>query len=316
MDENKLEALIEAVIAELGAELAQNGTTQAAGNTQAVPVPPPAASPPSPVPGRGIFGIDMADPVSPEARALPGVRDPLDADGLLALRETTTARIGVGRAGPRPRTRDLLVFQADLAITKDALERKVPQALLDEFGLFTVATRVAGGRSEYLLRPDLGRRLSDDAMATIKERCAKQPDVQVCVGDGLSARAVEANLARIFPVLRSGCASLGYSLGSPFFIENCRVGVMNDLGDLIDPKVLILLIGERPGLGRAESMSAYMAYRPKSGHSDADRNVICNIFDGGGVNPLEAGAYALRLAQDMMGKSASGVKLKLMEGGA
>lgn len=309
MEENKLKALIEAVITELGAELARSGR---AGPVPAAPVPPTSAPPP----GRTGPGIDLPDPMSPEARALPGVREPLDADGLLALRETTTARIGVGRAGPRARTRDLLVFQADLAITKDALERKVPQALLDEFGLFTVGTRVSGGRSEYLLRPDLGRRLSDEAIALVKARCAPGPDVQVCVGDGLSARAIEANLARIFPVLKSGCASLGYSLGQPFFIENCRVGVMNDLGDLLDPKVLILLIGERPGLGRAESMSAYMAYRPKSGHSDADRNVICNIFDGGGVNPLEAGAYALRLAQDMMGKSASGVKLKLMEGEA
>lgn len=313
MEENKLEALIEAVIAELGVELARS---DGIGPAPAEPVPSPAAPPPPPAPGRGGPGLDLPDPMSPEARALPGLRDALDAEGLLALRETTTARIGVGRAGPRARTRDLLVFQADLAITKDALERKVAQALLDEFGLFTVGTRVSGGRSEYLLRPDLGRRLSDAAIATVKERCAKQPDVQVCVGDGLSARAIEANLARIFPVLKTGCASLGYTLGTPFFIENCRVGVMNDLGDLLDPKVLILLIGERPGLGRAESMSAYMAYRPKSGHSDADRNVICNIFDGGGVNPLEAGAYALRLAQDMMGKSASGVKLKLMEGEA
>lgn len=287
MEENKLEALIEAVIAELGAELSRK------------------AGP----------AIDLPDPMRAEARAVPGVADPWDSEGLIALRETTTARIGVGRAGPRARTRDLLVFQADLAITKDALERKVPHELLEEFGLFTVATRVAGGRSEYLLRPDLGRRLSEEAMATVRERCAKQPDVQVCVGDGLSARAVEANLARIFPVIKAGCASLGYSFGTPFFIEGCRVGVMNDLGDLIDPKVLVLLIGERPGLGRAESMSAYMAYRPRTGHSDADRNVICNIFDGGGVNPLEAGAYALRLAQSMIGKSASGVKLKLLEGG-
>jgi ethanolamine ammonia-lyase small subunit len=88
---------------------------------------------------------------------------------------------------------------------------------------------------------------------------------------------------------------------------------MNDIGDLIQPDVLILLIGERPGLGRAESMSAYMAFHPSSGHTDADREVICNIFDGGGTNPLEAGAYAIQMAKKMIKNQASGVKSKLIE---
>ena len=91
------------------------------------------------------------------------------------------------------------------------------------------------------------------------------------------------------------------------------MGVMNDIGDLLEPEVLILLVGERPGLGRADSMSAYMGYRPRSGLSDADRDVVCNIYDGGGVNPLEAGAYVLRLARRMMAAGASGVKLRLLE---
>lgn len=242
-----------------------------------------------------------------------GVAHPLDGDGLAALMETTTARIGVGRAGTRPRTSDLLRFQADLAVTKDTLNRVVDPGLLAEFGLFAVRTMIEGGTEEYLRRPDLGRRLSAEAKATLAARCVKNPDIQLCVGDGLSARAIEANLSKIFPVIRDGCATAGLSLGTPFFIERCRVGVMNDIGDVLDPKVLILLIGERPGLGRAESMSAYMGYRPHAGLSDADRDVICNIFDGGGVNPLEAGAYALRLAQKMITAQASGIKLRLSE---
>jgi ethanolamine ammonia-lyase small subunit len=140
-----------------------------------------------------------------------------------------------------------------------------------------------------------------------------KPDLQICVGDGLSAQAVEANLRKILPVLQAGCAQAGLKPGTPFFIHHCRVGVMNDIGDLLQPRVLILLIGERPGLGRADSMSAYMGYQPRTGHTDAEREVICNIFDGGGANPLEAGAYALRLAQRMLSRQASGVKLKMME---
>ncbi|HZU86710.1 MAG TPA: ethanolamine ammonia-lyase subunit EutC, partial [Anaerolineaceae bacterium] len=181
-------------------------------------------------------------------------------------------------------------------------------------GLFKVQTSIVNGKQEYLLRPDLGRKLSNEARATIAARCVKDPQVQVCVGDGLSAQAIEANVGQILPVLQQGCQAAGLSMGTPFFIQYCRVGVMNDIGDLLRPDVLMLLIGERPGLGRAESMSIYMAYRPKGGDTDAERDVICNVFNGG-TNPLEAGAYAIQLAQKMINRQASGIKLKLAEEG-
>ena len=75
--------------------------------------------------------------------------------------------------------------------------------------------------------------------------------------------------------------------------------------------MVILLIGERPGLGRAESMSAYMGYKPQAGDNDADRDVVCNIYEKNGTNPLEAGAFIVQLAQKMLKYQASGVKLKL-----
>ncbi|MBK8047221.1 MAG: ethanolamine ammonia-lyase subunit EutC [Anaerolineales bacterium] len=271
-------------------------------STAVKPVPPSAAQD---------LVIDLPDPATSEARYAPGVKQPKDPEGLQALVAATTARIGVGRAGPRYTTRALLLFQADHAVTQDALYRAVDQRLLDELGLFTVQTKVTGGKQEYLLRPDLGRQLSDAAKRLITEKCTRGPDIQVVVGDGLSAAAIEANLRQMLPVIRQGAQAAGLTLGTPFFVEFCRVGVMNDIGDLLQPQVLILLIGERPGLGRAESMSAYMAYRPKPGDTDADRDVICNIFEGGGTNPLEAGAYAIQLAQKMRRSQASGVKLKL-----
>ena len=304
MEPDRLEAVIQAVVRELAA---------AAGPAPAPPSAPKPVPAPKAAPASGTdLVIDLDDPTVPGiSRA--GIPHPADADGLAALMDCTTSRIGVGRAGPCLRTRALQWFQSDLAITKDALARDVDPALLQELGLFSVRTRIDGGKEQYLLRPDLGRRLSDDARKVIAERCVKGPDVQICVGDGLSAQAVEANLRKMLPVLQAGCRNAGLSLGTPFFIQFCRVGVMNDIGELLDPGVLILLIGERPGLGRADSMSAYMAYRPKPGDTDAERDVICNIFDGGGANPLEAGAYALRLAQTMLARQASGVKLKLME---
>jgi ethanolamine ammonia-lyase small subunit len=242
---------------------------------------------------------------------IPRVTNAKDPNGVRALMASTSARIGVGRAGPRYRTAALLLFQGDHAVTQDALYRDVDQKLLDEFNLFTVQTKVTGGKQEYLLRPDLGRLLNDEAKRTINEKCQKNVNVQVVVGDGLSAAAVEANLRQMFPVIRQGVQSAGLTFGTPFFVKYARVGIMNDIGDLVKPDVVILLIGERPGLGRAESMSAYMGYKPKYGDTDADRDVVCNIFENGGTNPLEAGAFVVQIAQKMRQHQASGVKLKM-----
>ena len=311
MDDAKLSAIVDAIVREL----------QASGAVKPVPQPaavPAASASPSALPVKvrpatssAQLAIDLPDPTTPQARSTPRVRNPKDANGLRALMASTTARIGVGRAGPRYSTAELLLFQGDHAITQDALYRDVEQKLLDEFGLFTVQTKVTGGKQEYLLRPDLGRLLSDEAKKLINEKCQKKVNIQLVVGDGLSAAAIEANLRQILPVIKQGVQSAGLTFGTPFHVKYCRVGVMNDIGEAIQPDVVILLIGERPGLGRAESMSAYMGYKPKYGDTDADRDVVCNIFENGGTNPLEAGAFVMQIAQKMRQQQASGVKLKL-----
>ncbi len=307
MDDAKLAAIVEAVVKELLA----TGAIGASADAAMTPADTPAPVAPLPAVGGPVLTIDLPDPTAPAARYAPGVKQPADPEGLRALIAATTARIGVGRAGPRYTTASLLLFQADHAITQDALYRDVDPGLLEELGLFGVETRITGGKQEYLLRPDLGRQLADEAKRTIRERCTKNPAVQLVVGDGLSAAAIESNLRQILPVIKQGVQAAGMSFGTPFFVKHCRVGVMNDISDLVQPEVLILLIGERPGLGRADSMSAYMAYRPKAGDTDADRDAICNIFEGGGTNPLEAGAFVVQLAQKMRKHQASGVKLKL-----
>jgi len=316
MDDAKLAAIVDAIVRELkesgavkplasSSELAPATVSSSLSAPSAVPVKSRAAT------STSDLNIDLPDPTLAEYRYTPRVKNPKDAQGLRALMASTTARIGVGRAGPRYSTASLLLFQGDHAITQDALYRDVDQKLLDEFNLFTVQTKITGGKQEYLLRPDLGRLLNDDAKRIINEKCQKNVNVQLVVGDGLSAAAVEANLRQIFPVLKQGIQAAGLTLGTPFFIKYARVGVMNDVGELIKPDVVILLIGERPGLGRAESMSAYMGYKPKYGDTDADRDVVCNIFENGGTNPLEAGAFVVQIAQKMRKHQASGVKLKL-----
>jgi ethanolamine ammonia-lyase small subunit len=315
MDDAKLNAIVDAIVRELQASGAvkSSGSNLAASAPAAMSLSSPSAGPVKPraATSTANITIDLPDPTL--SRTTPRVKNPKDADGLRALMASTTARIGVGRAGPRYSTAELLLFQGDHAVTQDALYRDVDQKLLDEFKLFTVQTKVTGGKQEYLLRPDLGRLLNDDAKRIINEKCQKSVNVQLVVGDGLSAAAIEANLRQIFPVIRQGVQTAGLTFGTPFFIKYARVGVMNDVGELIKPDVVILLIGERPGLGRAESMSAYMGYKPKYGDTDADRDVVCNIFENGGTNPLEGGAFVVQIAQKMRKSQASGVKLKMMK---
>jgi ethanolamine ammonia-lyase small subunit len=315
MDDAKLAAIVDAIVRELqiSGAVKTNGSDSAASAAIASSTSAPAV-----IPNRSRTGsqvpnlqIDLPDPTLKEYRYKARVKSPKDPNGLRALIDSTPARIGVGRAGPRYSTASLLLFQGDHAITQDALYRDVDQKLLDQFNLFTVQTKITGGKQEYLLRPDLGRLLNDDAKRIINEKCQKNVNIQLCVGDGLSAAAIEANLRQIFPVIKQGVQNAGLTFGTPFFIKYARVGVMNDVGELIKPDVVILLIGERPGLGRAESMSVYMGYKPKYGDTDADRDVVCNIFENGGTNPLEAGAFVVQLAQNMRKSQASGVKLKL-----
>jgi ethanolamine ammonia-lyase small subunit len=104
-------------------------------------------------------------------------------------------------------------------------------------------------------------------------------------------------------------ASRSWKLGQLFAVRYCRVGIMNDVGELLKPRVLVLLVGERPGLSTAESLSAYMAFQPRTGQTDADRNLISNIHSEG-VAAEAAAARIFGLAEQMMRLQISGIELK------
>jgi len=239
---------------------------------------------------------------------------PLEQSALNAVRARTPARILVGRAGPSYRTMTQLELRRDHAAALDAvhaeveMERDLGLDLVRRFQLFQVRTR-AGSKEEYLLRPDLGRRLDDAASEQIRKECPTGSDLQVVVGDGLSAAAVAAQVPGLLPRLDEEARRRGWGFGRPFFIRHCRVGVLNDIGELLDPKVVVLLIGERPGLATAESLSAYLAYRPRFGHTDAQRNLISNIH-ARGVGHEEAARRILALTEQMDRRQMSGVTIK------
>jgi ethanolamine ammonia-lyase small subunit len=244
----------------------------------------------------------------------PGSDQTPQATILTRIRSRTPARILSGRAGSSYRTSTYLELRADHAAARDAvtteldLDADLGAAFVAEWALFEVPT-LARTKAQYLLRPELGRSLEPSASAAIAVNCPSGVDLQVAIADGLSAAAVRAQAPALLPVIAAEAARRGWRFGRPFVVRHGRVGVLNAIGELLDPAVVVLLIGERPGLATAESLSAYMAYRPRAAHDDARRNLVSNIHSRG-VSPDEAAARIARLAEQMIRLSASGVAVK------
>jgi len=233
---------------------------------------------------------------------------------LSALRLRTPARILAGSAGPSYTTATQLALRRDHAAAIDAvhaelaLETDFGRPFLERWPLFEVQTQ-ARDKAEYLMRPDLGRRLADPARTAVATHCPAGADLQVVIGDGLSVAAVVRQVPALLPLLAEEAAARGWTFGRPFVVRYCRVGILNDVGELLDPAVVALLIGERPGLATAESLSAYLAYRPRAGHTDAQRNLLSNIHARGVA--VEAAARRIAaLAAQLRQLQASGVAVK------
>lgn len=281
--ENEVERIVQAVLKEMGFPAGPSGD----------PVPAP------PV-------LEEEDAGFAELSG-PGfmVPDPLDRELMENMLSTTPARLGVWRAGPRYRTDTMLRFRADHAAAMDAVFNDVSQEFLERLGFFTVQTLVRD-KDEYLTRPDLGRRLSEEAEATIRSRCVASPQVLVIAVDGLSSRAVEANLSDLYQALRQSLEQEGLRPATPFFVKYGRVAVMNHIGEILQPEVVVELIGERPGLATAESMSAYLCYRPRLSTLESERTVISNIHRRGSP-PVEVGAHLGGVVRRMLETRSSGV---------
>jgi ethanolamine ammonia-lyase small subunit len=237
------------------------------------------------------------------------IPEPEYQQGTADLTSSTPARIGVWRTGTRPLTKTMLKLQFDYAAAIDAVGGEVLEKTLQEFDLFTVETCYEN-KEIYLKRPDKGRVLTDAAVQIIKEKCQHRPQVQIVVSDGLSASAVETNLKDVYPALLDSLKINNLSWGTPFFVKGGRVACMDHIGEILEPEVLVLLIGERPGLVSASSLSAYMCYRPRKGIVESDRNVISNIHPLG-TPPVEAGAHIGTVLRKMLQQKLSGVRLEL-----
>ncbi|MBF6034619.1 ethanolamine ammonia-lyase subunit EutC [Pseudomonas sp. P155] len=235
----------------------------------------------------------------------------------LELRRLTPARIALGRTGTSLPTNAQLDFQFAHAQARDAVhlpfDHAALSAQLTERGRESLLLHsAAADRNSYLQRPDLGRKLSDEAAQTLREYAAAHPggvDLAIVVADGLSALAVHRHTLPFLTRLEEQMTADGWSLAPVALVEQGRVAVGDEIGQLLGAKMVVMLIGERPGLSSPDSLGLYFTYNPKVGLTDAYRNCISNVR----LEGLSYGMAAHRLLylmREACRRQLSGVNLK------
>lgn len=255
-----------------------------------LPAPPPIAPVPSP-PVR----------VFPSPRARSAYAEKACAH--------TTALVGIGHVGTRYATDVVLQFQAELAVAHQAVATVLPDGWAASHGLLALSSRVTSHR-EFLLRPDLGRRLDDASLRMLRETAAKDVDIQPIVADGLSAVACMGSGLALLKHFTAACKARGWTVGTPMCARFARVWLEDEIGQEVRAKVAAILLGERPGLGTGDGLSAYLVHAPRVGNTDSDRNMMSNIH-ARGTPPAQAGVRLATLAGAMLEQRISGVKLDL-----
>ena len=245
------------------------------------------------------------------------MNEPVNGAALWArLRAATPARIALGRVGNTLPLDTVLRFQMDHARARDAVHARFDAdalaAALAPLPAIVVAS-AAPDRATYLRRPDLGRSLSETGAARLAQAIAADPaiagrDVAIVVGDGLSSTGVEAGGAVL---VRALVAELGgLSLAPIVIARGARVALGDAIGAALGARVVVMVIGERPGLSVADSLGIYMTFAPRIGRADSERNCISNVHASGGLTPAAAAATLGRLLRQSLQLGLSGVALK------
>lgn len=234
-----------------------------------------------------------------------------------SLRNYTNARVALGRTGSSVSLRDMLELQLAHARARDAVHQPLdslalPNALraselIAKRGLpILFLESAAGNRATYLRRPDLGRKLSSESQAKLaKADC----DVVFVIADGLSAPAVLDNAPKVLDATLPSLDSATWKIGPICIVKEGRVAIGDAIGEALQAKFAVVLIGERPGLTTPNSMGIYITWNPMPGRSDAERNCISNIHSNG-LTAQEAAQRINFYLQNGRSRQLTGVDLK------
>lgn len=230
------------------------------------------------------------------------------------LRNLTPARVALGRTGASLTTNALLDFTLDHARARDAVHAAFdPSALTAALGAIgfdvcAVSSR-ATNRQDYLRRPDLGRRLDQASVALLDVRKRMFGDVAIVIGDGLSPTAVHAHAAELLRHLVPRLAGDRVEIGAIVVASGARVALGDEIGALVGARMVVVLIGERPGLSAPDSLGAYLTFAPRLGRTDAERNCVSNIHRDG-LTYDEAARKIAWLVGEGLKRGVTGVALK------
>jgi ethanolamine ammonia-lyase small subunit len=238
---------------------------------------------------------------------------------LADLRDLTPARVGLGRSGASMPTRALLEFTLDHARARDAVHAAFDVAALISglagLGLaaFDVRSR-APDRNDYLRRPDLGRALDPASRQLLARDVGGSCKLAIVVADGLSPTAVNAHAIELVRNLIPHLAVDKIEIGRAVVASGARVALGDEIGFILGARMIVMLIGERPGLSAPNSLGAYLTFAPKPGRTDAERNCVSNIH-GAGLGYDEAAFRIAWLVREGLAREVTGVTLKDESGG-
>lgn len=236
------------------------------------------------------------------------------------LRDLTPARVGLGRAGASLPTKALLEFTLAHARARDAVHAAfdAPGVIsgLDGLGLeaFEVSS-CARDRQDYLRRPDLGRMLDQASQHLLTSRNAGSCQLAIVVGDGLSPAAVNAHAVELIRSLIPQLAVERIEIGAAVVASGARVALGDEIGAILGARMMLMLIGERPGLSAPDSLGAYLTFAPGPDITDAERNCVSNIHSSG-LGYDEAAFRIAWLIREGLAREITGVALKDESGGS